>query len=51
MVKGVEYNIGDDELELPDDPKGDTKVDAEGRLQGGKSSNVVGETLACEKPY
>lgn len=36
MVKGVEYNIGDDELEIPDDPKGDTKVDAEGRLLGGK---------------
>jgi chromatin structure-remodeling complex protein RSC7 len=34
-IKGVEYTVGDDELILPDDPKGDTKVDAEGRLLGG----------------
>lgn len=40
-VKGVEYNIGDDELELPDDPKGDTKVDAQGRLLGGECSALT----------
>lgn len=35
-IKGVEYTIGDDELELPDDDKGETKVDKEGRLLGGE---------------
>lgn len=35
-VKGVEYVVGNDELELPDDEKGETKVDKEGRLLGGE---------------
>jgi chromatin structure-remodeling complex protein RSC7 len=35
-IKGKEYTVGDDELVLPDDPKGDIKVDAEGRLLGGE---------------
>jgi hypothetical protein len=32
----VEYVVGNDELELPDDEKGETKVDKEGRLLGGE---------------
>ncbi|OCF38702.1 hypothetical protein I317_07509 [Kwoniella heveanensis CBS 569] len=40
-IKGVEYKVGDDEVVLPDDPKGDTKVDAEGRLQGGREYKLV----------
>ena len=35
-IKGTDYEIGDDELLLPNDEKGDTKVDDEGRLLGGK---------------
>ena len=34
-VKGTEYVVGDDEVELPDDDKGEAKVDKEGRLLGG----------------
>ncbi|RSH87287.1 hypothetical protein EHS25_003196 [Saitozyma podzolica] len=40
-IKGKEYTVGDDELVLPDDPKGDTKVDAEGRLLGGREYKLV----------
>lgn len=36
-IKGKEYTVGDDELILDDDEKGDLKIDAEGRLLGGKS--------------
>lgn len=41
VIKGVEYTIGDDELEIPDDEKGDTKIDKEGRLLGGMCFPVV----------
>ncbi|WRT66445.1 uncharacterized protein IL334_003403 [Kwoniella shivajii] len=40
-IKGEEYKVGDDEVILPDDVKGDTKVDAEGRLQGGREYKLV----------
>lgn len=46
-IKGKEYTVGDDELVLPDDPKGDTKVDAEGRLLGGEWDIV----LFANSPY
>lgn len=36
-IKGTEYEIGDDELILDGDEKGDTKMDELGRLLGGKS--------------
>lgn len=36
-IKGKEYTVGDDEVILEDDEKGDGKVDADGRLLGGKS--------------
>ena len=38
-IKGTDYMIGDDEVILPDDEKGNSKVDEAGRLLGGKSSN------------
>ena len=34
-VKGVEYTVGDDELIIPGDEKGDAKVDEDGNLLGG----------------
>ena len=34
-IKGMDYEIGDDEVILPDDEKGAAKVDEEGRLLGG----------------
>jgi hypothetical protein len=37
MIRGVEYTAMNDELSIPDDPKGDTKVDAWGKLSGGQS--------------
>ncbi|WVR07114.1 hypothetical protein IAU60_004154 [Kwoniella sp. DSM 27419] len=40
-VKGVDYTVGDDELIIPDDPKGDTKVNAEGSLLGGREYKMV----------
>ena len=36
-IKNKEYEVGDDEIILPDNGKGDAKVDAEGRLLGGGS--------------
>lgn len=35
-VKGETYTMGEDELELPGNEKGDTKVDRNGKLQGGR---------------
>lgn len=35
-VKGLKYELDNDELSLPVDPKGEEKVDAMGRLQGGE---------------
>lgn len=35
-VKGQKYELANDELALPVDPKGEEKVDAMGRLQGGE---------------
>ncbi|KAK8864469.1 hypothetical protein IAR55_001719 [Kwoniella newhampshirensis] len=45
-IKGTEYKVGDDELILPDDDKGETKVDAEGRLLGGREYKLVTFTSA-----
>ena len=39
--------IGDDEVILPDDEKGDTKVDAEGRLLGGTLVMLEIQASAC----
>lgn len=38
-VKGLKYQLDNDELSLPVDPKGEEKVDKLGRLQGGESIN------------
>lgn len=35
-IRGVDYVAHNDELPIPDDEKGETKIDAEGRLQGGE---------------
>lgn len=35
-IKGTEYEVGDDELVIPDDEKGDTKIDERGQLLGGQ---------------
>ncbi|WOO80124.1 Chromatin structure-remodeling complex subunit RSC7 [Vanrija pseudolonga] len=48
-IKNAEYVAGDDELIIPDDPKGDTKVDAEGRLLGGREYKLVTFTSATRK--
>lgn len=40
-IKGVEYTLEDDEVELPDDEKGETKVDKNGRLLGGMSGPLM----------
>lgn len=34
-VKGVLYDVINDEIEMEEDPRGETKVDANGRLLGG----------------
>lgn len=39
----------DDELILPDDPKGDTKIDAEGHLLGGREYKLVTFTSPTRK--
>nr|ODN97540.1 chromatin structure-remodeling complex protein RSC7 [Cryptococcus depauperatus CBS 7855] len=46
VIKSEEYKVGDDELVLPDDPKGDTKVDAEGRLLGDRKYKLITFTSA-----
>ena len=38
-IRGVEYVVKNDELPIPDDPKGETKIDALGHLKGGKSAS------------
>ncbi|WWC89246.1 uncharacterized protein L201_004166 [Kwoniella dendrophila CBS 6074] len=48
-VKGVEYKVGDDELILDDDEKGNAKVDAEGRLLGGREYKLVTFTSATRR--
>jgi chromatin structure-remodeling complex protein RSC7 len=45
-VKGIEYVAGEDELIIPEDEKGNTKVDADGRLQGGREYKLVTFTSA-----
>ncbi|OWZ58515.1 chromatin structure-remodeling complex protein RSC7 [Cryptococcus neoformans AD1-83a] len=40
-IKNEEYTVGDDELIIPDDPKGDMKIDAAGRLQGDREYKLV----------
>jgi chromatin structure-remodeling complex protein RSC7 len=39
-IRGVEYTALNDELPIPDDPKGETKIDELGRLKGGKSYSI-----------
>ncbi|EJT50068.1 protein-nucleus import-related protein [Trichosporon asahii var. asahii CBS 8904] len=48
-IKGQEYVAADDELILPDDPKGDTKIDAEGHLLGGREYKLVTFTSPTRK--
>jgi chromatin structure-remodeling complex protein RSC7 len=45
-IKGVEYTAGEDELILPENDKGNTKVDSEGRLLGGREYKLVTFTSA-----
>jgi hypothetical protein len=45
QVRGVVYDIADDELALPLDPDGETKVDKSGRLQGGREYKAA--TFTC----
>ena len=49
LIKGQEYVVGDDELILPDNEKGDTKIDADGRLLGGREYKVVTFTSASRR--
>ncbi|ORX36579.1 chromatin remodelling complex Rsc7/Swp82 subunit-domain-containing protein [Kockovaella imperatae] len=39
-LKGIDYTLGDDEVELPDNEKGDAKIDSLGRLTGGREWKV-----------
>ncbi|GAA6049968.1 hypothetical protein JCM3770_007073 [Rhodotorula araucariae] len=39
-IKGVTYHIRDDEILLPDDPRGDAKIDALGNLLGDRQWKV-----------
>ncbi|BGP16741.1 hypothetical protein JCM10213_006507 [Rhodosporidiobolus nylandii] len=39
-IKGTVYQIRDDEIVLPDDPRGEAKVDSDGNLQGGRKWKV-----------
>lgn len=39
-VKGVLYDVINDEIEMEEDPRGEMKVDANGRLLGGMSSTL-----------
>lgn len=48
-IKGVEYIAADDELILPDNEKGDAKVDAEGRLLGGRTYKLQTFTSKTRK--
>ncbi|WWC62048.1 uncharacterized protein I303_104637 [Kwoniella dejecticola CBS 10117] len=48
-IKGVEYTVGDDEVVLEEDEKGNTKVDAEGRLLGGREYKLVTFTSATRR--
>lgn len=48
-IKNQEYVAGDDELILPDNPKGDTKIDAEGHLLGGREYKLVTFTSPTRK--
>jgi chromatin structure-remodeling complex protein RSC7 len=48
-VKNIEYVAGDDELIIPEFEKGNTKVDAEGRLLGGREYKLRTFTSATRK--
>ncbi|GHJ89039.1 hypothetical protein NliqN6_5441 [Naganishia liquefaciens] len=39
-VKGVTYEVIDDEIEMEEDPRGEQKIDAKGRLLGGREYKV-----------
>ena len=45
QVKGIVYDVADDELALPIDPNGETKVDKSGRLLGGREYKAA--TFTC----
>ncbi|WVQ72504.1 hypothetical protein IAR50_002060 [Cryptococcus sp. DSM 104548] len=40
-IKGEEYTVGDDELVVASDPKGDTKIDECGNLLGGREYKPI----------
>jgi hypothetical protein len=44
-VKGVTYDVIDDEIEMEEDPKGETKVDSKGRLKGGTYLLLISDYL------
>ncbi|WWC70061.1 uncharacterized protein I206_104006 [Kwoniella pini CBS 10737] len=48
-IKGIEYTVGDDEVILDEDEKGNTKIDAEGRLLGGREYKLVTFTSAARR--
>lgn len=48
-IKGVEYIAADDELVLPENDKGNTKVDAEGHLLGGRTYKLQTFTSKTRK--
>ncbi|WFC99966.1 chromatin structure-remodeling complex subunit RSC7 [Malassezia yamatoensis] len=51
-IDGEEYRIADDQLTLSTDPDGDKKIDASGRLQGGRTFRVPTFTLPnCSDPH
>lgn len=39
-IKGTVYQIRDDEIVLPDDPRGEMKIDSYGNLLGGSSPST-----------
>lgn len=39
-IKGVTYQIRDDEIVMPDDPRGEAKIDSDGNLLGGRQWKV-----------
>ncbi|OCF60682.1 hypothetical protein L486_00318 [Kwoniella mangroviensis CBS 10435] len=48
-IKGQEYTVGDDELVLDEDEKGNTKIDVEGRLLGGREYKLVTFTSSTRR--
>lgn len=48
-IRGVDYTAHNDELPIPDDPKGEAKIDAEGRLQGGEQNRTTTTSIPAEQ--